>query len=112
MNHPQQQPAHDDHAHNGYGSYFIGFVLSVILTVIPFWLVMEGVLDKSATLWIAVVFAVVQIVVHLKYFLHLTMTNEEGKANTLTFLFTALIIVMVEGLSVWIIYASNAMMMH
>ena len=57
-------------------------------------------------------FAVVQIVVHLKYFLHLTMTDEEGKANTLTFLFTALIIVMVVGLSVWIIYASNAMMMH
>ena len=113
---PNQGTASGHHetgeAHSTIGGYLTGFGLSVVLTVIPFWLVMEGVLDKSATLWIAVIFAVVQIVVHLKYFLHLTMTNDEGKANTLTFLFTALIIVLVVGLSVWIIYASNAMMMH
>ena len=40
---------HDDHhghapAHGTFGSYMIGFGLSVILTAIPFWLVMTGAL--------------------------------------------------------------------
>ena len=34
----------DNHAHGTLGSYMIGFGLSVILTAIPFWLVMTGVL--------------------------------------------------------------------
>ena len=104
----QHDQAHKDH---GIKPYVIGFVLAVILTVIPFWLVMSGSMDKVTTLWTIVIFAVVQIAVHLKYFLHLSLTTEEGKMNTFTFLFSALIIVLVVGLSVWILYASNAMMM-
>ncbi|WP_221798713.1 cytochrome o ubiquinol oxidase subunit IV [Oceanobacter mangrovi] len=102
----------DAHAdHGSVGSYVTGFILSVILTVIPFGLVMTEALDKVATIWIFVIMAIVQIAVHLKYFLHLSFVTEEGKLNTFTFLFSALIIVLVVGLSIWIIYASNAMMM-
>jgi cytochrome o ubiquinol oxidase operon protein cyoD len=54
--------------------------------------------------------AIVQIVVHLKYFLHLDF-SKKGRLNTFSFLFTTLIIVMVVGLSVWIIYAANDLMM-
>lgn len=103
---------HDDAAHGSVKSYLIGFVLSVVLTVIPFWLVMTARLETVPTVLTIVILAVVQIAVHLKYFLHLTFKTEEGKINTLTFLFSALIIVLVVGLSIWIIYASNAMMMH
>lgn len=103
---------HNEAGHGTVKSYVIGFVLSVILTVIPFWLVMSATLDKVTTIWTIVIFAVVQIFVHVKYFLHLTFTNEEGRLNTTTFLFSALIIFLVVGLSIWIIYASNAMMMH
>jgi len=104
----QHDQANHDH---GVKPYVIGFILAVILTVIPFWLVMEGALSTGVTLWTIVIFAIVQIVVHLKYFLHLTFTTEEGKLSTMTFLFSALVIVLVVGLSVWIMYASNAMMM-
>ncbi|WP_417533363.1 cytochrome o ubiquinol oxidase subunit IV [Marinobacterium stanieri] len=104
--------SHHDAAHGSVKSYAVGFLLSVVLTVVPFWLVMSGGFDKWTTVITILVFAVVQIAVHLKYFLHLTLTNEEGRLNTLTFLFSALIIVLVVGLSIWIIYASNAMMMH
>ena len=53
-------------------SYLIGFVLSVVLTAIPFWLVMSGVLgSKQATAFVIMVFAAVQIVVHMVYFLHM-----------------------------------------
>ncbi|WP_018983597.1 cytochrome o ubiquinol oxidase subunit IV [Salinimonas chungwhensis] len=98
--------------HGDVKSYIIGFVLSVILTVIPFWAVMEGDLAKSTTVWTIVVAAIVQIWVHLKFFLHLNFITEDGRASTFSFLFSALVIVMVVGLSVWIIYESNAMMMY
>ncbi|RUM50528.1 MAG: cytochrome o ubiquinol oxidase subunit IV, partial [Marinomonas sp.] len=47
----------------------------------------------------------------LKYFLHLNFTKE-GKIDTLSFIFTAIVIVMVVALSVWIIYESVLMMMY
>jgi cytochrome o ubiquinol oxidase operon protein cyoD len=108
----KMQSQHHDQSHGSVKTYLIGFVLSVILTAIPFWMVMEGDFSKVTTLWSIVTLAIVQIWVHLKYFLHLNFTTDEGKANTFTFLFSALIIVMVVGLSVWIIYESNAMMMY
>jgi len=102
-----------DHAadHGSVKSYVIGFVLSVILTAIPFWAAMTGYFPKSTAIPLVLIMAVVQVIVHLKYFLHLNF-SEEGRANTFAFLFTALIIVMVVGLSVWIIYSANTMMMH
>ena len=107
--------AHSEHAHEAdHGSvksYLVGFMLSVILTAIPFWAVMTGQFDKVTTIWLVVFMAIVQVVVHLKYFLHLNF-SVAGRANTFAFLFTALIIVMVVGLSVWIIYSANAMMMQ
>jgi cytochrome o ubiquinol oxidase operon protein cyoD len=112
--------ANDDNAtsvnhaadHGSVKTYLVGFVLSVVLTVIPFWMVMEGDFSKVTTLWSIVVFALVQIWVHLKYFLHLNFVTEDGRASTISFLFSALIIFMVVGLSIWIIYESNAMMMY
>ena len=75
---------HDSHAvshandHGDVKSYVIGFVLSVILTVIPFWMVMEGDFSKGTTIWSIVTLGLVQIWVHLKYFLHLNFVTEDG----------------------------------
>ena len=101
-----------DTSHGDVKSYVIGFILSVVLTAIPFTLVMNGDFSKVTTIWSVVTLGLVQIWVHLKYFLHLNFVTEEGRANTFSFLFSALIIFMVVGLSVWIIYESNAMMMY
>lgn len=110
----QHATHHEQHdaSHGDVKSYLIGFVLSVILTVIPFYMVMEGDYSKATVLWTIVTMAVVQVWVHLKYFLHLNFVTEEGKASSIAFIFSALIIFMVVGLSVWIIYESNAMMMY
>lgn len=97
-------------SHGGVTSYIIGFCLSVLLTGVPFWAVMTDSLPRTTTIALVVVMALMQIVVHLKYFLHLDF-SQEGKASTFAFLFTALIIVMVVGLSIWIILSANAMMM-
>ena len=50
--------AHDTHDanHGSVKSYAIGFILSVILTVIPFGLVMYPSLPKAMTLWIVLIF--------------------------------------------------------
>lgn len=101
-----------DVSHGDIKSYLIGFVLSVLLTVVPFAMVMQGGYSHAVVLWSVVTMAVVQIWVHLKYFLHLNFVTEEGKASSIAFIFSASIIVMVVGLSVWIIYESNAMMMY
>ena len=81
--------AHHSHdaSHGSYKSYAIGFILSVILTVIPFGLVMYPSLPKDMTILIVVAFAVIQVVVHLFYFLHLDSSREQ-RWNVSAFLFT------------------------
>ena len=37
----------DGHAHGTFSTYLLGFVLSVVLTAIPFWLVMSGALPSK-----------------------------------------------------------------
>ena len=105
---------HDDHVEAAHGTmrdYVTGFVLSVILTAIPFWLVMNGVI-ASAGMTAAVIlgFAVVQIVVHMVYFLHMN-ARSEGGWNMLALIFTVVLVVIVLSGSLWVMYHLNANMM-
>lgn len=104
--------AHHSHdaSHGSYKSYAIGFILSVILTVIPFGLVMYPSLPKDMTILIVVAFAVIQVVVHLFYFLHLDSSREQ-RWNVSAFLFTGLVIVLLVGLSLWIMFSIHTEMM-
>ncbi|MDW3684851.1 cytochrome o ubiquinol oxidase subunit IV [Cupriavidus sp. CV2] len=109
--------AHDEHgttsagaSHGSVKSYVIGFVLAVILTVIPFKLVMGGTLEASTTLAVILGLAVVQIVVHLIYFLHLDSSSEQ-RWNVMALAFTALILLIVVAGSLWIMHNMNANMM-
>lgn len=102
---------HDAHAHGSLRSYLIGFALSVILTAVPFWLVMSGVIDnKQVTAVIVVAFAVVQIVVHMIYFLHMDTRSEDGW-NMMALIFTLIIVVIVLIGSLWVMYHLNTNMM-
>ncbi|WP_462381637.1 cytochrome o ubiquinol oxidase subunit IV [Pseudomonas sp. Marseille-QA0892] len=108
--------AHDHHttsagaSHGSAKSYMVGFVLSVILTVIPFGLVMHPIMSPAATLFTIVGFGVVQIFVHLVYFLHMN-TSSEQRWNTVAFVFTVLISIIVVVLSIWIIWSMHFYMM-
>jgi cytochrome o ubiquinol oxidase subunit IV len=82
-------------------SYLTGFVLSLILTAIPFALVMNGTLSSSAILAGIFSAGIVQILVHLHYFLHLDTSSEAGW-NMLAIIFTLLIMVLFVGGSIWI----------
>lgn len=112
---PHAQDAHG-HGHEGevpHGSmrdYVIGFVLSVILTAIPFWLVMERPLSNAATAAAIIVLAAIQIVVHMVYFLHLTPKAEGGWSIT-ALLFTLIVLFIMLSGSIWIMYHLNLNMM-
>jgi cytochrome o ubiquinol oxidase operon protein cyoD len=97
--------------HVSYKGYATGFILSVILTAIPFWLVMGKVLPSpKVTAFVILGFAAVQMVVHMVYFLHMN-AKVEGGWSMLALLFTgALIIIMMAG-SVWVMYHMNTNMM-
>ncbi|MDB5971716.1 MAG: cyoD [Hydrocarboniphaga sp.] len=98
-------------AHGSFKAYMTGFVLSVVLTAIPFWLVMGGVIaDKQVTTLIIMAFAVVQIFVHMIYFLHMN-TSSEGGWNMLALIFTLVLVVITLSGSLWVMYHMNANMM-
>jgi len=104
--------SHDSHdaSHGSVKTYAIGFILSVILTLIPFGLVMYPTLPKSITLMIVLAFAVIQVLVHLVYFLHLDR-SEEQRENVIAFVFAGLVIVLLVGLSLWIMFSIHTYMM-
>ncbi|AXK53654.1 MULTISPECIES: cytochrome o ubiquinol oxidase subunit IV [Pseudomonas] len=102
--------SHDEAGHGSVKSYAIGFILSVILTLIPFGLVMYPSLPKDVTLWIVLAFAVIQVIVHLVYFLHLDRSAAQ-RNNVVAFIFAALVIVLLVGLSLWIMFSIHTVMM-
>ena len=109
--HETDHLGHEGHNHGSFKSYMIGFVLSVILTAIPFWLVMGGVLDsKLLTAVLVMGIGVVQIVVHVIYFLHMN-ARSEGGWTLMALIFTIIIVVIVVAGSLWVMYHMNLNMM-
>lgn len=108
--------ASHDHAHGGaqrHGSrrdYLIGFLASVLLTAVPFWMVMTGAAGAAATALTIAALAVVQIIVHVRYFLHVD-SRGEGGWTLVSFIFTAIIVVITIGGSIWAMYQMNSNMM-
>ncbi len=101
----------DGASHSTLKGYLTGFVLAVILTAVPFWLVLGKVLATSTATAIAVlVIAAVQIVVHMVYFLHMN-GKSEGGWTMLALLFTLVLVVITLSGSLWVMYHLNHNMM-
>ncbi len=107
---------HDHHEedtgpHATLGGYLTGFVLSVFLTAVPFWLVMGKVFDKpSTTAVVILLIGAVQIVVHMIYFLHMN-AKSEGGWNMLSLMFTLVLVVITLTGSLWVMFHLNSNMM-
>lgn len=91
-------------------AYIIGLVLALILTAIPFVLVMARALSTLAAIVVICGAGVVQILVHLHYFLHLD-TSSAARWNVLALIFTLMIMVLFVGGSLWIMQNLNYRMM-
>lgn len=103
---------HDDsHDHGSYRGYITGFLLSVILTAVPFGLVMSGgVDDRLLTVGVVVGCAILQVLVHMVYFLHMNSHSEEGW-TLLSTLFTIIIVFIMIAGSLWVMHHLNTNMM-
>ena len=91
-------------SHGGHGSrksYIVGFLLAIALTIVPFGLVMTH--ASIGTPLIITVFALAQIVVHIVYFLHVNR-SEEQRWNLAALLFTAIVVCIILGGSIWIMH--------
>ncbi len=112
-----EHPAPDGHAAHGDGAshgsmrdYVIGFVLAAILTAVPFWLVMARPLPNDITAVLVMAFAVVQVVVHMIYFLHMNGKSEGGWTLT-ALVFTIIVVVIMLSGSLWVMHHLNTNMM-
>lgn len=105
----------DDHApafpHGSMRDYVTGFVLSVILTAIPFFLVMSGLAGSGRlTAFLVLGCAVIQIIVHMIYFLHMNLKNEAGW-TMISLVFTIVVLVIAVIGTIWVMYHMDANMM-
>ncbi|MDO0946890.1 cytochrome o ubiquinol oxidase subunit IV [Chromohalobacter israelensis] len=89
---------------NEFRSYTVGYVLALVLTLIPFSLVAWSDFSK-ATLWTTIGgCALVQIIVHFRCFLHVSFSRQKREDLHLI-LFTVLILAIMVGGTLWIMYS-------
>ncbi|MGI3163350.1 cytochrome o ubiquinol oxidase subunit IV [Pseudooceanicola sp. 200-1SW] len=107
---------HDTHTeghtgHGTFGSLMTGFAMAVILTVLPFGLVMGDTgLSRNVLIGLIMAMGAVQIIVHLVYFLHVGRSSEQGWTLTAT-IFSVIILVIVLAGSLWVMHNMNQNMM-
>lgn len=94
---------------HGLQSYLTGFALALVLTAIPFGIVVFGSLPKTATMAAIAVAAIAQVIVHLRYFLHLDLTSTP-RENLLAIAFAGVLILIMVGGSLWIMFDLHARM--
>lgn len=80
--------------------YLIGFVLATVLTIIPFTLV--AAVGGKISFVALILCAVLQLIVHLRFFLHLSFKGQQ-KEDLQLVLFTGLILFIMIGGSIWVL---------
>ena len=83
--------------------YLIGLALAVLLTAVPFGLVATDALPREPTLIVIAVFAIMQIFVHLTFFLHIDFKTTP-RENLVALAFALVLIFIMVGGSLWIMF--------
>ena len=94
------------------GMYFIGFINCCVLTLFSFWCVMSQRFSKSETLILILGSAFIQLLVQVIFFLRLSTKTKQGKTNTMSFLFTCVVLISIMLGSLWIMGNLNYYMMN
>jgi cytochrome o ubiquinol oxidase operon protein cyoD len=91
-----------------YTSYVIGFVLSVIATLIAYFFVTKHVWPKDTLMYVVLAIAVVQLVIQAVFFLHI---GRGSHLKIVTFAFAILVVLVVVIGSIWIMDNLNYRML-
>lgn len=90
--------------------YIAGFVISLVFTLIPYYIVTRHVSDATNLLYGITFFGVAQLLAQVLFFLHLP-AKEKPYWNLLVFFFTLLIVAFLVVGTLWIMYHLNYNMM-
>ena len=92
--------------HGTLTSYIIGFVISLLLTCISFYLVATRALTDKVLIYTIIGLALAQALFQLLFFLHV---GQEAKPRweTIIFYFTVLVILIIALGSLWIMFDLN-----
>lgn len=88
---------------SGHRTYIVGLVLALILTAVPFGAIYYRAFSNPALLWVIAAAAILQILVHFRYFLRLDASRTPGDVLLVLVYACILIFVMVGG-SLWIMF--------
>lgn len=92
-------------------SYFLGLGLSLIFTFLSFWLVGHHVL-ATPNLYVAItIFAILQLLAQVIFFLRLNM-GPEGQSTSISFIFVLFVVLILVAGSLWIMYNLSYFMVH
>ncbi|MCX5619801.1 MULTISPECIES: cytochrome o ubiquinol oxidase subunit IV [Bombella] len=103
--------SHEGESHGSYGSYIVGFVLAVILTVASFATVLSKAFAFWQTIAILAVLATVQVVVHLVFFLHMGTKSLSQRQNLAAFIITVLMVAVVIAGYLFVLWDAQMNMM-
>jgi cytochrome o ubiquinol oxidase operon protein cyoD len=82
-------------------SYTIGFILSIVLTIIPLVIVMNHLMGKQGTTAIILLFGVLQFAIQLIFFMHIR-NEEKPRYNLMALILGLVILLTIVSGSVWI----------
>ncbi|MEM5383596.1 cytochrome o ubiquinol oxidase subunit IV [Paraburkholderia phymatum] len=102
--------SHSEENHGSFGSYMIGFVLAVILTAAAFGVVLTGALTGTQAIYAIAGLGLVQIIVHVIFFLHMNGSSSQ-RWNLTAFAYTVLTAVIVIGGTLWVMHNVSMNMM-
>lgn len=89
---------------------FVGFALAVILTALPFAAVAGQWMSREPLLWLIGIAAVVQIGVHLHFFLGIGLSGKHQDRSA-SLLFACVLMFIMVGGTIWVIGNLNYRMM-
>lgn len=100
-----------EQSHGSFKSYVIGFILSIIFTIIPFILVQNEMLSKLGLVVAILSFASLQLFIQLFFFMHLN-TESKPRLYSQAFWFAVFTLVVFVGGSAWVMFELAYYMMH
>lgn len=86
--------------------YFFGFLFSFFLTLLDFFIVYINIFSKNFTLFILLILLIIQVLIQMKYFIHLKIISKNSWNVISTFFMLIISIILFFG-TIWIMFHLN-----
>lgn len=88
-------------SHGSLKSYVIGFIASIVLTIIPLLLVVSNAMSNGALIFTIMVAAVLQFILQLVFFMHIK-SGKDGHYNVMAIMLGVFIVFTIVAGSMWV----------